>query len=252
MPKSLYYSRHLAPPTLPNLLSTSSGMSRRYACVLYILTIPAIIFLLFLNVRDPSPTDKPAHWSNFTKPYHIIQSAWYYQVQMIKRNQVGGRYIAIRRDLGLENHPIIMPRSAAWLSLEPNRALTHSKRISNTPRIKRALEFIVVEEADVSLGPPNNLPLSDDANSAPLTLTQDASWDYSNSRQTILDNFIKSAHRDDEEAAAATLAKSIRAKMRAKSKAKKGRKNRVGVTEKKPSTVKVSVGYCPLSIVIDP
>jgi hypothetical protein len=207
------------------LLSTSAGMTSRYAWVVYTLTIPfLIIFILLLNTQNS--TDR--QWPNLIGSYNIIQITWSRQFPDFTRNRVEGRYAAVRRDLGLDEQLIILPAN------NPDNPPIRTRNPSHRPRIKRALDFTLSDEAELSSGSSQaDLPLSDDADNVPLTLTEDALWDYSNSKQTILDNFAQSVLRDEEEAAAATLAKSIRAKMRAKPKGKK-RKSIESVRKSRP------------------
>jgi len=170
-------------------------------------------------------------WPNPTLigSYNIIQITWIRPFPNLTQNTVEGRYATVRRDLGLDEQLIILS------GLSADNPSIRTRNPSHRPRIKRALEFALIDEAASSSQA--ELPLSDDADNAPLTLTEDALWDYSNSKQTILDNFARSALRDEEEAAAATLAKSIRAKMRAKAKGKK--RKSVGDVKKPRPIVKV-------------
>jgi hypothetical protein len=204
-------------------------MPSRYAWVVYTLTIPfLIIFILLFNTQNS--TDR--QWPNLIGSYNIIQTTWSRQFPDFTRNTVEGRYAAVRRDLGLEEQLIIISAN------NPDNPSIRTRNPSHRPRIKRALDFALIDEAEPSIGSfQADLPLSDDADNVPLTLTEDALWDYSNSKQTILDNFARSALRDEEEAAAATLAKSIRAKMRAKAKGKK--RKSIGDARKSRPIIKV-------------
>lgn len=178
--------------------------------------------------------DHTDHWLRSRKPYRVLlQSGWNRHRFSATKLRVDGRYTHVRRDLGLQELPLHLSSSV------PGGSLLPTEHHLSFPKIKRALELIIVEEVPASVGPKADLPFSDDADKAHLRFTEDASWDYSNSKQTILDNFLLSAHRDEEEAAAATLAKSIRAAMQAKSKAKKQKKPKPGVNGKTTPGIKI-------------
>lgn len=207
-------------------------MSTRYAWVIYTFTIPFFIILI-LCFKTQYSTQAAYNWSNLSKPYAIFQSAWNQQGLAVRQGQINGRYAAVRRDLGLEGEPILALPSSASSSFK----LTSTTRL---PRIKRALELIFIDEIEPFAPFVPGFPFSDDAENVPLRLTEDASWDYSNSKKTILDEFAQSILRDEEEAAAATLAKTLRATMRAKSKANKQKKAKPGL--KTISNIKVRFG----------
>lgn len=204
-------------------------MPSRYAWVVYTLTIPfLIIFILLLNAQVSTNIGHTKQWPNLIGSYNIVQIAWSQQFSDLTRKKVEGRYTVVRRNLGLDEQLIILPSSFGRSANEADNPSIRTRNPSHHPRIKRALDFSFIDEAEPSSGSSQvDLPLSDDADNVPLTLTEDALWDYSNSKQTILDNFARSALRD-EEAAAETLAKSIRAKMRAKA---KGRERASGMSE---------------------
>jgi hypothetical protein len=194
--------------------------------MVYTLTIPfLIIAVLLLSVHNSTNTRETELWSNLIGPHDLIRSAWDQQLSEFTLNTVEGRYAVVRRDLGLGELPIRLPYSFHSISSGVNTPSIRNRSPSHRPKIKRALDFILVDQAEPSPGSSRpDLPLLDDADNAPLEFTEDALWDYSNSKQTILDNFAQSAHRDEEDAAAATLANDVPTKMRAKAKTKKRKK----------------------------
>ncbi|CCA69834.1 hypothetical protein PIIN_03774 [Serendipita indica DSM 11827] len=152
------------------------------------------------------------------------------RVAFFNHTASSGRYIETRRQLGLTERlvfraepapstslllPTIFPASSA--TTRPLHRLlkgSYSKRL-RFPLLKRATELTVLDAQC-------QVPKEDDAWPT-LRLTQDSSWEYSNSKKQILETFSISAQRDFEEDAALELARrqKLAARNRRKMKKKK-------------------------------
>jgi len=214
-------------------------MPLRHGWMVYTLTIPLfLIAILLLNASNTIHTRSTVYQPDVMAPFILIRSfVWNYCLRNLEQSTVEGRYTVVRRGLGLDERPIrLSSPSGIDFSFGVKIPSDPILRSTNRPKFKRSLDFVLVDEASqsVHLSRPG-LPLLDDADNAPLTLTEDASWDYSNSKLVILDNFARFARRDEEEAAAAMLAKSIKEKMRTRAKGKRRKKDR-GIRGPSPVT----------------
>ncbi|KAG9057335.1 hypothetical protein FS842_007474 [Serendipita sp. 407] len=147
----------------------------------------------------------------------------------LNRYPATGRYIDVRRHFGLEERLVFAARSSFVVgsfssqppvqigTTEPQKELTGKikslpiPQFRRTPRLRRAQELILDEL--------HELPNKSDAtkpHSRPLKLTEDSSWDYSNSKREILDAFARSAQRDSEEELAETITKQAKVQAREK------------------------------------
>ncbi|KAG8838215.1 hypothetical protein FRC18_005713 [Serendipita sp. 400] len=147
----------------------------------------------------------------------------------LNRYPATGRYIDVRRHFGLEERLVFAARSSFVVgsfssqppvqigTTEPQKKLTGKikslpiPQFRRTPRLRRAQELILDEL--------HELPNKSDAtkpHSRPLKLTEDSSWDYSNSKREILDAFARSAQRDSEEELAETITKQAKVQAREK------------------------------------
>jgi hypothetical protein len=171
--------------------------------ILYIICIPIIITVLLISVPPIQPL--AFAWGHF-----IVGSLGRPHATPANPSEVLERSSIVRRQLGLEERTIDPSPPCSRTALDLQNPSIRPKL--HAPGIKRAIELIIDDRED--------LPFWDHAKPlrTPLKLTEDASWDYGNSKQQVIDDFSVFMQRDMEEVA---LNKFIRSRPRSKAKKKK-------------------------------
>ncbi|KAG8809108.1 hypothetical protein FRC17_003613, partial [Serendipita sp. 399] len=150
---------------------------------------------------------------------------------LFKQYPTTGRYIDVRKHFGLEERLVFAARPTSFLGTTAARPFRERERPESeqevkeeeeesqvsvlqrrNPMLRRALEFTLDDSS-------RRFPDSSDASQLdrqPLKLTEDSSWDYSNSKREIIDAFARSAQRDTEEVLAEIVTKQAKTQAREK------------------------------------